>query len=219
MKFYSEKNIVPKELVEDNFVLRQLRTKDAQMDYDAVIKSRDNLLLKTFGDWPPNSFKVDDNINEIQVHEEDYHNRENFTFTILNPHQTQCLGCVYIGPYSYFYELSNEARSQKVDCTGIAAVNYWTVEKLNELNFSQNFINKIYRWLSTEWHFRKVLFVANCFETKSMLIYKNAGLIKFCDLQFSCILPFAASSKWRPHIEENRNVDVKNYSYSFFGPK
>jgi hypothetical protein len=52
MLFYPSDAVVPTELRTDDLLLRMLRASDVELDYDAVISSREILLLHSGGRWP-----------------------------------------------------------------------------------------------------------------------------------------------------------------------
>src|SRR5579872_6346182 len=96
--FYPDDIPVPAESRTGDFLLRMLRATDVELDYDAVISSRDSLLLRSGGAWPRQGFTLAENLADLQGHEKDHHERTSFTFTVMNPDETECLGCIYINP-------------------------------------------------------------------------------------------------------------------------
>src|SRR5437773_1308230 len=79
-------------------IWRMLAATDVELDYDAVMASKDMLHLRSGGSWPRDSFTLAENLADLQGHEADFHARRGFTYTIMNPGETQCLGCLYIYP-------------------------------------------------------------------------------------------------------------------------
>ena len=98
MPFYPEDAPVPAGLRTDEFVLRMLAATDVELDYDAVIASKDMLHLRSGGSWPREGFTLAENLADLQGHEADFHARRGFTYTIMDPGEMQCLGCLYIYP-------------------------------------------------------------------------------------------------------------------------
>src|SRR5215472_8954985 len=96
--FYPSDASVPEMLRTDEFLLRPLRASDVALDYDAVISSREQLLLKSGGTWPREGFTLEENLADLEEHERDFQQRAGFIYTVMNPTETECLGCVYIYP-------------------------------------------------------------------------------------------------------------------------
>src|SRR5579872_7154149 len=98
MLFYPPDAPVPDELRTDELFLRMLRASDVEPDYEAVISSRELLWLRSSGRWPREGFTLAENLSDLQEHEQEHHQRTAFTFTVLAPDESLCLGCVYINP-------------------------------------------------------------------------------------------------------------------------
>ena len=82
----------------DEFVLRPITAADARFDCEAVMDSREYLRQWEQSTWPEDDFTVADNQSDLVDLER--WNSENlaFTYTILDPSESRCLGCVYILP-------------------------------------------------------------------------------------------------------------------------
>ena len=50
------------------------------------------------GGWPRPDFTPEENLADLQGHEADFQARRGFTYTVLDPTGTRCLGCVYVYP-------------------------------------------------------------------------------------------------------------------------
>src|SRR5437899_168251 len=66
--FYPGDARVPEVLQTDEFLVRPLRATDVQLDYDAVISSRAELLLGSGGTWPREGFTIEENLADLQQH-------------------------------------------------------------------------------------------------------------------------------------------------------
>jgi len=93
--FYPSDEPVPEVLRTDEFLLRPLRATDVQLDYDAVISSRAQLLLSSGGTWPKEGFTLEEELADLERHEREHRERVAFTYTVMNPAETECLGCMY----------------------------------------------------------------------------------------------------------------------------
>jgi hypothetical protein len=93
--FYPSDALVPEELGTEEFLLHPLRASDVALDSEAVISNRAELLLGSGGTWPREGFTLEEDLADLQRHEQEHRDRIAFTYTIMNPAQTECLGCLY----------------------------------------------------------------------------------------------------------------------------
>jgi hypothetical protein len=67
--FYPSDAPVPEILLTKEFLLRPLRATDVQLDYDAVINSRTELLRSSGGTWPREGFTLEEDVADLELHE------------------------------------------------------------------------------------------------------------------------------------------------------
>src|SRR5436309_16092952 len=98
MPFYPSDAPVPAGRRTGRLVLRPLCAADAAVDYDAVISSAAELRRWSGSSWPADDFTLAENRDDLERHEREHEERAAFTFTVLSPDLTRCLGCVYLTP-------------------------------------------------------------------------------------------------------------------------
>lgn len=98
MTFYPDDAPVPVELRADDFLLRPLRAADASLDFEAVMATQEALRRDNGGRWPRPDFTLEENVADLHGHAADFGARRGFTYTVMDPTETRCLGCVYIYP-------------------------------------------------------------------------------------------------------------------------
>src|SRR5260370_783447 len=113
--FYPESARVPEFLRTDEFLVRPLRATDVELDYDAVISSRAELWLRSAGKWPREGFTLEENLADLVRHEREHLERTAFTYTVMNPTETECLGCIYINPLEQLLKRFGESAEQPVE--------------------------------------------------------------------------------------------------------
>lgn len=162
MMFYPENSVVPIELSTQDFLLRPLRATDVKLDYVAVMESKDFLRLWSQSEWPTDNFTLADNLKDLEEHEQEHLDREAFTFTVMNPAETECLGCVYINPF----ELSPEERivddadfAIKLDDAAVIA--FWIRQSRLGEALDERLLDTLITWFKDEWAFTRLLFVTN----------------------------------------------------------
>jgi hypothetical protein len=177
MRFYPPDAPVPAELRTAEFLLRMLRATDVELDYDAVIKSRELLLVRSGGAWPKEGFSLADNLADLQKHEADYLARTSFTYTVMNPTETRCLGCVYINP---LLPLLQRLQASETEISQIgddeAWVTFWVRQSRLADELDKRLFAALRGWFTDAWAFKRVLFRANDNEARVMRLYQAAGL-------------------------------------------
>lgn len=98
MRFTDSTEPDPPVLRTDEFTLRPITAGDTEMDYAAVMDTREDLRLWEQGTWPEDDFTVEDNRVDIVEMEERHIDLRAFSYTVLDPDGTSCLGCVYVFP-------------------------------------------------------------------------------------------------------------------------
>ena len=80
--FVSEDFLVPETFETRDFRLRMLTVNDVEKDYEAVIESRSLLHSMFGGGWPWEGFTVDENLRDLERHQQEFFNRQAFTYTV-----------------------------------------------------------------------------------------------------------------------------------------
>ena len=150
---------MPEKLTTNEFIIRQLRTTDVELDYQAVIASREKLLKRTAGRWPKVGFTINENLSDLENHEQQHQQRNEFTFTIMNEAEAECLGCVYILPLTKLLKGSvskNEIASLNI--TDYEAwLTFWVTPNAVKQDLDERVIDKLRRWFPDHWAFSRVV--------------------------------------------------------------
>jgi hypothetical protein len=127
--------------------LRPIRESDADIDYPAVMGSRDRLWAK-YGEawgWPPATMTLEQDRDDLAHHEAEIAAHETFNYAILDADETELLGCVYIDP--------PDARSPSGTD---AVVSWWVVDRMAGSDLDRQLVEFVPRWLNDAWGFRAV---------------------------------------------------------------
>ncbi|MFX8907028.1 hypothetical protein ABTM87_19550, partial [Acinetobacter baumannii] len=79
--------------------------------------------------------------------------------TVMNPDETECLGCVYINPVSELlrcYRVSEDEIAAIGD--DVAEVRFWARQDRLATGLEARLFAALREWLRTEWAFARVLF-------------------------------------------------------------
>lgn len=175
MVFYPPHLPVPSEKRTDRLWLRPLRASDVALDYEAVMSSAVLLRRWSQSEWPSDDFTLAQNLADLEYHERKHLEREAFTFTVLNPPGTRCLGCVYLLPL----DLEVAPFFPQVECP--ADVRFWVRTSELASHLDQHLLATLRHWLQTEWAFDRILFTISQQETPpgathQAALFETAGL-------------------------------------------
>lgn len=145
-----KKNFVPKnfniplKFRTDKYKLEVLTPKVGEIDYDAVMSSKERLrsVFARCTEWPKDKMTLKENINDLRRHEQEFLDRKAFAYTVLNLTGDYCIGCVYIEPSSKI----------NFDCE----VYLWV--RNSEIKFDPDLYQNIKSWIKTEWPFKNAAF-------------------------------------------------------------
>jgi hypothetical protein len=98
-KFVTDDFIVPEKLETDKFRLRMLTVDDVEKDYEAVMSSCEQLRNpEDENSWPKKNMTLKEDLQDLQVHQNEFLNRVAFAYTVMSLDESICLGCVYLDP-------------------------------------------------------------------------------------------------------------------------
>lgn len=165
-----------------SFVVRPITADDAERDYEAVMESRDYLHAWEQSTWPEDDFTVEDNRGDLADLEAWNADRKAFIYTVLDPSETVCLGCVYIFPTDAKF-----LRASTITPVGDdqwaeyhAAVYHWVRKSEMDAGRDVEFFLLLRDWLAGEWSFEKYLFVTNeQFAAQAELMARNDMTLRF----------------------------------------
>lgn len=139
--------VVPQHIEQKNYLLRPLTTDDVVQDYEAVMSSKASLrrIFREYdAKWPADTMTLDDNYRDLQRHQDDFAQRNGFTYTMTTPDGQRCLGCVYIYP------------CQRGDYD--AQVYYWVRDSEKAQGLEAELGVFLRQWLRTVWPFHHPAF-------------------------------------------------------------
>ena len=168
MTFYLDDAPVPAGLRSDEFLLRPLRATDVELDYEAVMATQEVLRRGNDGAWPRPDFTVEENLADLQGHEADYLARRGFTYTVMDPTESRCLGCVYA------YPPGDDRDGQAGDTE--AVVWFWVRPDGVDDDLDRRLVAALVPWLRNDFAFARVLFRAWAEDERQIAVLSEAGL-------------------------------------------
>jgi hypothetical protein len=170
MRFHPAGAPVPDGTRSDRLLLRPLRATDVDADYDAVMSSRAMLRSWSQATWPADDFTRDENLRDLERHEREHREGVAFTYTVLDPTASRCLGCVYLTPLPAALAALCEGGTHGV------RVGFWvrTSEVANELD--RHLLAVLRDWFASDWAFDTTLFGVSPQETRQASVLAETGL-------------------------------------------
>jgi hypothetical protein len=123
--------------------LRPIRGGDVEIDYPAVMGSRERLWEK-YGEpwgWPPATMTFEQDREDLERHEREIAAHESFNYAVLDEEESELLGCVYIDP-----------PGDETDCDAI--VSWWVVDDRVGTALEAELDSFVPQWLTNAWPFR-----------------------------------------------------------------
>lgn len=164
---------VPTGLRHDRFALRPIVADDAADDFAAVVETRGLLRRWEQSEWPADDFTVEANREDLAGLQKRHDEHRAFTFTVRDPEDSVCLGCVYLFPTTAtFLARSTVAPVGGHDWADIDAVAYfWVRLSQLEAGLDRVLLGALRSWLRDEWGFERVVFVTSeRFEQQAALL-------------------------------------------------
>jgi hypothetical protein len=166
--FYPVDAPVPVELRTDALLLRPLGAADVDLDFAAVMASQETLRRASGGRWPRPDFTREENLADLEGHEADFHARRGFTYTVMAPTETHCLGCVYA--YPPVDESGDAVRDHE------AEVWFWVRPDAAAADLERRLLAALIPWLRDDFAFAAVLFRTNADDDRRTSLLREAGL-------------------------------------------
>lgn len=177
-RFYPFDTPVPGRLGSPHFTLEPLTPTHTALDYAALLESREMLRLWSGGPWPQDDFTEADNRADLACHAREHEERHAFTYTVLHPSGTACLGCVYIKSLARLVaeETENPERMSEIRDFE-AAVRFWvTTPRLTD-GLDRRLLDGLRAWFAEEWPFRRVLYHTRAVNEQQLALFWQAGLV------------------------------------------
>lgn len=117
--------------------LRPIRESDVDIDYPAVMGSRERLwsLYGEHWGWPPATMTHEQDRVDLARHEREQDAHESFNYALLNADETELLGCVYIDP------------------ADDALISWWVVDEYVGTELERALDAFVPKWIAEVWPF------------------------------------------------------------------
>ncbi len=163
MPFNASSEPVPAELRTDELALRPIVVDDAELDYAALMETREYLRLWRQSTWPEDDFTVEANRVDLIDMEERHAAHRAYSYTVLDPGATRCLGCVYVFPTSAtFLAKSTVTAVGNDEWSDVdAVVFFWVRLPEMETGMDKRLLAELRTWFAQVWKFEKTVYVTS----------------------------------------------------------
>jgi len=127
--------------------LRPIRADDVEIDYPAVMGSRDRLWAK-YGEawgWPPATMSYEQDREDLAHHEDEIAADETYNYAVLDEGESELLGCVYVDP-----------PDERSPAGSDAVASWWVVDRHHGGELGRALDEFVPHWLSETWGFQAV---------------------------------------------------------------
>ena len=184
MNFYPDHALVPENLRTDKFVLMPLTPNHVTLDYAALMSNKEMLRVWSGSPWPSDEFTLAENREDLAWHWDEHQKHIAFTYTVLNPIEDTCLGCVYIKSMTEVFATNEEwktavepieAGTEPVEVYN-ALVRFWTIQSNSTQNLDKTLLNSLCQWFSAEWAFKDVFWHTPANNTQQITLFQTNDL-------------------------------------------
>ena len=182
MYFGASDETVPAGLRTEEFVLRPIVAGDAELDHAAVLETREHLRLWEQSTWPEDDFTVDANREDLEGLERRHGERRAFTYTVLDPGGTECLGCVYVFPVDAAFLARATVTAVGADrwADVDAVVYFWARLSRMRTGMDGALLAALRTWFAEVWKLGTVGYVTNEQFAQQVELIEHSGLtLKF----------------------------------------
>ncbi|HUS94722.1 MAG TPA: hypothetical protein VMZ24_06060 [Patescibacteria group bacterium] len=185
--FYSPSIAPPESYKNEEFILRPLLTSHVELDYAALMVSKEMLRQWGGSEWPAAHFDLKGNLADLAEHQREHETGVAFTYTMLNLAEDECLGCVYIEPLLRYLELGRVTSPAYATTVADfeAVVRFWVKEPRLDDNLDQRLFQALISWIKKEWLFYRVFCRVNSRDRRQVTLVEEAEL----QLQYTLEIP------------------------------
>lgn len=171
---------IPSGLRTAEFVLRPITAEDAPDDHAALMETRDQLRLWEQSSWPADDFTVEANREDLAGMEQRHREHKAFTYTVRDPDDVECLGCVYVFDTSAKFLAGSTVTALGADSWADveAVVFFWVRRSRMADGLDARLLAALRAWFAEEWPVERTVFVASEPFAQQVGLVEHAGLVR-----------------------------------------
>lgn len=171
---------IPSGLATPEFVLRPITADDAADDHAALMETREELRLWEQSSWPADDFTVEANREDLVGLEERHGEHRAFTYTVRDPGDTECLGCVYVFSTDAKFLAASAVTALGEDAWADvdAVVFLWVRRSRVASGLDGRMLAALRAWFAEEWPVSRTVFVTNEQYAQQVGLFDDSGLVR-----------------------------------------
>ncbi|MCA9929940.1 MAG: hypothetical protein KC419_15760 [Anaerolineales bacterium] len=174
--FYPAPLRVPERLETAVFTIRPLTPDHVALDYAAVMAGKEMLRLWSGSRWPTDDFTQADNLNDLEWHDLEHQERIAFTYTVLTPDESECLGCVYIKSLA---DLQKHQLEPHITATNRdSSTRFWIKTPRLAEGMDVELLDTLHQWVNTTWQFNQHTFHVRAAHKQQVALLENSRLTR-----------------------------------------
>jgi len=158
-----------------------LKPDHIHLDYEAVMSSRQFLRLWSKSDWPSDNFQLEDNLNDLVMHEKEHIEGVAYTYTILSVDKNECLGCLYVNPTDRIEPVTDHERNLLNQRP--ATIRFWIRNSYQNTDKESIIVKDLISWFKLTWGLKEILFSCNKQVPGQIKLFRSSGLFLWLELQ------------------------------------
>ena len=182
---FRERGIEPTDgFAGDGFIVRPLVPTDVVADHDAVMSSREFLYhWEQDPPWPAADFSVEDNLADLERMDRAHRDGSRYTYTVMNPEESEALGCIYLIPSDdRIYRNAEVTSHDGTELSSVdAMVSFWVRVSTWETGFERSVLAAVLGWLRDDWSLQRPVIVTNEALDHQIATIESLGLIRRFD--------------------------------------
>lgn len=182
---FQERGIAPADGFDgDGFIVRPLVPSDVVLDHDAVMSSREFLYhWEQEPPYPPEDFSVEDNLGDLEQMDGEHRDRTRYTYTVMNPDESQVLGCIYLLPNDdRMYRTAEVTSHDGTDLSTVdATVAFWVRVSTWDNGFERTLLDAVLGWLRDGWALERPVVMTNEHLDHQIATIESLGLTRRFD--------------------------------------
>lgn len=184
MSFQSQGIAAPAGFHGDGFVVRPLRADDNELDYAAVMETREFLYhWEQEPPYPAEDFSLAENLEDLVGMVDAHAEGIRYTYTVMNADETETLGCLYCFPNDdRMYRTAEVTSHDGTDFSGVDLVlGFWVRTSTWESGFEATLLEAVLGWLRSAWSVESPVVVTNDALETQVASIESVGLTRRFD--------------------------------------
>lgn len=182
-KKFSLPDLIPTQMEAEGFWFEVLQPIHAELDFHAIMRSKEFLRRWSNSSWPVDEFTLEDNLQDLNWHYDEFTEATAFTYTIIDHDKNQCLGCFYIRDITSIQSMSPDEILKLVPFQFF--VSYWVIPDIRNTPLENTIFTNLLKWLKRDWNFPSVLFASNRQIPEQNKIYHTNQMQLYLELKLN----------------------------------